>query len=162
MGHRCDKRRIRPINDAWLSYCVRCGAALERTVLGKWTLIADGQMHFAVHPEPRTVANPFARSLSVKVVRSQERRPDPQIAFARDLVNSIVPQLRPGSERRDYYIVRAEEARLLAEAAEEQQIKVIHLEMAARYYSLANFHLERPAQMSSVESRQRTVKAVDS
>lgn len=119
-------------------------------------------MHFAVHPEPRTVANPFARSLSVKVVRSQERRPDPQIAFARDLVNSIVPQLRPGSERRDYYIVRAEEARLLAEAAEEQQIKVIHLEMAARYYSLANFHLERPAQMSSVESRQRTVKAVDS
>ena len=108
-------------------------------------------MHLAVHPIPQSTVNPFARpSPPKKVVNDRERQPEQQITFARNLVNAVVPQLRGAHDHRDYYIVRAEEARLLAETADEQQIKVIHLEMAARYYSLANYQLARPGPMSAV------------
>lgn len=149
LGHRRDKSRIRPVNEAWRSNCSRCGVALERTSLGKWVAFAGEQRHLAVHPASQSIADPFARSTPLRVVNDRESEPEHQTTFARNLVNAIVPQVRGANERRAHYIVRAEEARLLGEAAEDQQIKVVHLEMAARYYSLANFHLDTPAPVSA-------------
>ena len=132
---------------------------LERDIKGKWVAIG-GQTQLAAHPEPAAVENPFARRSPVmSVVKpglEHDLEASPQKAFARNLVNAIIPQLGSADERRTHYIARAEEARLLAEAADEQQTKVVHLEMAARYYRLANFQLDRPASMRPSEDLRRT------
>ena len=96
------------------------------------------------HPNARSEVDPFTRSAPAKpAVNDREDDQERQKKFAQKLVNAIVPQVRLGRDRRDYYILRAEEARLLAEAAADQQIKIIHLEISARYHSLANRHLDR-------------------
>lgn len=115
---------------------------MERNNLGKWTSLAGGQTQLAVHPEPRATVNPFSHALLLKAVPASEHQPERQKQSAQNFVNAIVPQLCAGNDLRDHYIVRAEEARLLADAADEQQIKVIHLELAARYYSLANLYFD--------------------
>lgn len=94
------------------------------------------------------MVDPFARSGRARPVATSGSEHHP--TFAQNLVNAIVPQPRTEHDRREHYIARAEDAQRLAAASDEQRIKVIHLEMAARYYSLANHHVERPAPMSLV------------
>ncbi len=148
LGHKRDKHRVRPAGDDWHSNCLRCDAPLKRTTSGKWTLLAASEVNLVGSPSPKLAVDPFLRSgptgIAVHVMMDElEQRGK----FAQNPVNSIGPDAH---DRRDFYVGRANEACLLAETADDQQIKVILLEMAVRYHSLANYHLERPFAMSAV------------
>ena len=128
----------------WRSDCLRCEASLKRNVAGKWVAIALREFSIPNWQEPKSTVDPFSRPAPAKISLVDQAPQSAQTAFERNLIEEIVPQLGAANDRRDHYIGRAEEARLLAEMDSEQQVKVIHLEMAARYYRLANHHLEQP------------------
>ena len=108
-------------------------------------------MHLASRPTQQATVNPFTRPVPATPADADRPcQPEQRLTFGQHRANATVPQSRSQHDRRDHYIARAEEAQRLSEAADEQQIKVIHLEMAARYYSLANHYVGRPTPMSLV------------
>ena len=151
LGHRRDKRRVRPVNGAWRSDCVRCEASLERTDSGKWKAIASRELALSGHPNPRFLVDPFSRRPSTNVATiDRSAQPEQRTQLPNQVVTTVSPQPRAVNDRRAAYLRRAEEARLLAEMAAEQHAKIIHLEMAAQYYTLANLHAGQPSRMSAI------------
>ena len=150
-GHRRDRRRARPVNNIWRSKCQRCDAVLERDNSGKWVAVSKERIHLEfVRPNPQSAVDPFARPATNRAEDHPVTPPLKPLRFAQDLVNAFTPPSGADKERRNYYIARAEEARSLADEASDKRVKVIHLEMASRYYALANHHLDQPPRLSSV------------
>ncbi|MCY7281377.1 MAG: hypothetical protein LH610_10875 [Sphingomonas bacterium] len=157
-GHRRDKSSIRPFKDTWRSKCKSCDAPIKKTPEGKWTPIATSEMSF-VYLRPILQQNifPFARPVCAEPRENHQAQPFAfETSFAEELVNAVVTKLASSADRRGSYLTRADEARVLAEQAPEHYIKVIHLEMATRYYSLANIHFDQSAPSPAQDRLQRT------
>ena len=139
-GHSRDKRRIRPFQDTLRTKCVRCDVPLKRVAQGKWIVFALSENSLeGLRPIPRNTVIPFARpSLASPFENAQVQNGDRQSRTSQDSSDAIVPEPSLSSDTREKFIAQAEEAYLLAQRASDHRIKLIHLEMAALYYGLAN------------------------
>lgn len=135
VGHRRDKRRVRSFKAKWHSKCVRCDAPMVRSATGKWAAVGPHiTKAMFIRPDQQATGDPFAAA----PVGGEPRQP----LAVRTAVRAPTRVRSGDADQRDYYVVRADEARAMAEAAPDPRIKLIHLEMAARYYALANHHLD--------------------
>lgn len=147
LGHRRDKRQIRPFQETFRTKCLRCDVPLKRVASGKWTVIAASEVSLeCLRPVQRNTVTPFVRASRADPLKDADgQRLGHQDPTRQDRDKALAQKQISESDRRAAFVARAEEATVLAQRASDNRTKVIHLEMATLYYSLAISQRDQPS-----------------
>ena len=116
---------------------------MVRDASGRWSLLPDAgarEGHRATESRPGKAQVATARNSLAVPNRLATSSKDLPLASPR----REAPAVCEVDSQSGYYSARAEECRLLAEAAADRSIAIIHLEMATRYELLAREQAEEP------------------
>lgn len=141
VGHRRDRKRIRPYLETWRTKCVRCNFSLVRNTGGSWQPLPKlddpslAAPYKGMRPcEVSHLEENQSSSMAIVVERVRANRhlaTDPNVPRA-----DLIPR-NDTKETEDFFLARADDCRCRANVAADSSIRLIHLEMATRYELLA-------------------------